>query len=150
MNRRGGRDRKGYVLVAALLAMVLIGALAVAALFATNEDAESGAAGVDRDLALIAAESAIAITITTPNATLPTSIGVVGTRSHTVDGFGVPVAVYVTRLDSTMYSIVAEAVVDLSHPGARRRIGMVARPVQDTHGSILIDPISERPWSELF
>jgi len=54
------------VLIAALLTMVLIGALAVAALFATNEDTKSGATGVDRDVALIAAESAIAMTMSDP------------------------------------------------------------------------------------
>ena len=148
--RRGRRNREGYVLVAALLAIVLIGALAIAALYATNEDTKAGTTGVGRDLALIASESAIAMTMTDAGRMLATSIGLVGTTSTTIEGFGPPVRVYVTRLDSTMYWIVAEAVADPSHSGASRRIGVVVKAVWGADGSIVIDPISERPWSELF
>lgn len=149
-SRLSRRNRKGYVLVAALLAIVLIGALAIAALFATNEDTKAGTTGVGRDLALIAAESAIAMTMTEPGRVLATSIGLVGATSTTIEGFGLPVLVYVTRLDSTMYWIVAETVAEPSHAGARRRIGVVVKAVWGADGSIVIDPISERPWSELF
>jgi type II secretory pathway pseudopilin PulG len=148
--RPSRRDRKGYVLVAALLAMVLIGALAVAALFATGEDTKAGTSGVARDLALMTAESAIAMTMTEPTPMLPGSIGVAGTTSNTIQGLGVPVVVYITRLDSTLYLIVAEAVADPSRAGARRRIGVVVNAVFGPEGSIVIDPILERPWSELF
>jgi len=146
--RRSGR--KGYVLVAALLAVVLIGGLAVAALFATGEDTKAGTTGVARDLALMAAESAIAMTMTEPTPTLPGSIGVAGTTSNPIQGLGVPVVVYITRLDSTLYLIVAEAAADLSRAGARRRIGVVVNAVSGPDGSIVIDPILERGWSELF
>jgi hypothetical protein len=90
------------------------------------------------------------MTITDLSAMLSPTLGVLGTTSNRIDGLGVPVVVYVTRLDSTMYSIVAEAVSDPSHSGARRRIGVVAQAVRDAQGSIVIDPISERAWSELF
>jgi Tfp pilus assembly protein PilX len=149
-DRRMAGDRRGYVLIAALLAMVLIGALAVGTLFATNEDTRSGATGVDRDVALIAAESAIAMTMAEPAPTLPASIGVVGTTSNRMEGLELPVLVHITRLDSTMYWIVAEAGADHSHSGARRRIGVLVNAVPDANGSIVIDPISERSWSELF
>jgi Tfp pilus assembly protein PilX len=144
------RDRAGYVLVAALLAIVLIGALAVGGWFATNEDTRSGSTGVSRDLALIATESALAMTMTAPSPTLPSATGVVGTTASRIEGLGLPVVVYITRLDSTMYWIVAEAVAEPSHSGARRRIGVVVKAVWGPEGSIAIDPISERAWSELF
>ncbi|MFL5467786.1 MAG: hypothetical protein ACJ79N_12015 [Gemmatimonadaceae bacterium] len=144
------RTRRGYVLVAALLAMVLIGALAVAATFATTEDTKAGAAAVARDRALNAAESAIAMVVAQQVGVLPVSIGITGATSTSVGGLDVPTTVYLTRLDSTVYSIVAEAVADRSQSGARRRIGVWVRAHQRADGSIAIDPIPERPWSELF
>ncbi|MFL5594793.1 MAG: hypothetical protein ACJ785_09300 [Gemmatimonadaceae bacterium] len=144
-------NRGGYVLVAALLAMVLIGALAVAAVFATTEDTKVGTAGMARDRALNAAESAISIVMSQRPAVLPASIGVAGTTSNSVGGLDVPTIVYITRLDSSVYWIVAEAALAPSQSGARRRIGVLVKAVWVSNdSSIVIDPILQRPWSELF
>ncbi len=140
----------GFALVAALLAIVLIGALVAGALFATTEESKAGATGVARDVALIAAETAIGITIRDRAAQLPTVIGTAGTMSSRVDGAGAPAVVYTTRLDSALYWIVADVVADPDRSGARRRIGIVVMSVQAPDGSISIDPISERWWAELF
>lgn len=141
---------EGFVLMAALLAIVLIGALAAGALFAATEDTRAGAAGVGRDVALIAAESAIGITIRDRTPALPAVIGATGTTSARVDASGAPVIVYITRLDSTTYWIVSDVVANPGRWGARRRIGVVVMSVPGADGSITMDPISERSWAELF
>lgn len=143
-------SRDGFVLVAALLAIVLIAALAAGAMFAATEDTRAGATGVARDLALIAAESAIAITIRDRAAELPAVIGSAGTTSSRVDVSGAPVNVYITRLDSAIYWIVADVIANPDRSGARRRIGVVVMSVPAPDGSIIINPISERWWAELF
>jgi hypothetical protein len=144
------RDRCGFVLVAALMAIVLIGALATGVLFATTEDTRAGSTAAARDIALMATESAIAMTITDPTTPLPGLIGPPATISHQVDGYGPRVIVYITRLDSAMYWIVADAAPDRGHSGAGRRIGIVVNTVEGADRSITIDPILQRPWSELF
>jgi Tfp pilus assembly protein PilX len=150
--KNGSSESKddGFVLLGALLAIVLIGALVAGALFAVTEDTKAGATGIARDVALIAAESAIGITVRDRAADLPAVIGAAGTTSSRVDGPGAPAIVYITRLDSTTYWIVADVVADLNRSGARRRIGIVVTSVRAPDGSISIDPISERWWAELF
>jgi hypothetical protein len=138
------------VLVGVLLAIVLIGALVAGALFAVTEDTRAGATGVARDVSLIAAESAIGITMRDRLADLPTVIGTAGTAASRVDGSGAPVIIYITRLDSALYWIVADVVADPDRFGARRRLGIVVTSKQAPDGSILISPISERWWAELF
>jgi type II secretory pathway pseudopilin PulG len=140
----------GFVLVGVLLAIVLIGALVAGALFAVTEDTRAGATGAARDVSLIAAESAIAITMGDQLAVLPAVIGTAGTTSSRLDGSGVPVIIYITRLDSALYWVVADVVADPDRSGARRRIGIVVKSVRAPDGSIVIDPISERWWAELF
>ena len=141
---------EGFVLVGALLAIVLIGALVAGALFAATEETKAAATGVARDVALIGAESAIGITMRDRSPDLPAVIGTAGTTSSRVDGPGGPVLVFITRLDSAIYWIVADVVANPDHSGARRRIGVVVTSVQASDGSIVIDPISERWWAELF
>ena len=148
--RGAQRDRKGFALAAALLAVVLIGALVAGVLFATTEETRAGAVGVDREVALNACEAAIAMTLTDPGLRLPDSIGVEGTLSSRVGGPGPEIIVYITRLDSTIYAIVAESVPELGSAGGARRIGVVVRVSVAADSSVTIDPISERPWFEVF
>jgi hypothetical protein len=138
------------VLLAALLAIVLIGALVTGVMFATTEDTMAGSAGVEREAALIAAESAIAMVVTDSAAALPPTIGVSGTTSRSIDVEGRAVTIYITRLDSTLFVIVGEAVANSSRSGARRRVGVLVNAVHRAEGSTSIDLISRRAWSELF
>jgi type II secretory pathway pseudopilin PulG len=148
--RRAQRDRKGFALAAALLAVVLIGGLVAGVLFATTEETRAGAVVVEREVALNACESAIAMTITDPGLRLPDSIGVGGTISGHIRGFGPEIIVYITRLDSALYSIVAESVPEPASAGGQHRVGVVVRSSIAADRSIAIDPISERPWFEVF
>jgi len=148
--RGAQRDRKGFALAAALLAVVLIGALVAGVLFATTEETRAGAVAAEREVALNACESAIAMTITDPGLRLPDSIGVGGTISDHIGGLGPEIIVHITRLDSAIYSIVAESVPEHAGAGGPHRVGVVIRSSIAVDHSIAIDPISERPWFEVF
>lgn len=142
--------RRGFALAAAVLAVVLIAALIAGVLFAITEETRAGASGVEREVALNACESAIAMTITDPALRLPDSIGVAGTVSGRVGGLGPPTIVYITRLDSALYSVVAETVADSESTGVTWRVGVVVNGSIAGDHSITIVPISERPWVGFF
>jgi hypothetical protein len=149
--RHAQRDRRGFALPAALLAVVLIDALVAGVLFATTEETRAGAAGIEREVALNACESAIVVAITDPGLRLPDSIGVAGTISLRIGSdFGAEVIVHITRLDSALYSMVAESVPDPAAAGGAHRVGIVVGASTASDHSIAIDPISERPWLEVF
>jgi Tfp pilus assembly protein PilX len=140
----------GFALPAALLAVLLIAALIAGAFGAVSEETRMGAAASDRQHALLSAESALEIVIATQSAWPRDSIDVGATRSRQVDGLEVPVVVYVTRLDSSLYWLVADAGDTSSRSGIARRIGIVVRAASGPAGSTTIDRIAERGWSELF
>ena len=140
----------GFALPAALLAVLLIAALIAAAFSATTEETRMGAAAADRQLALLSAESAVEIAMATLTASPDDSIGVGETRIRRIEGLGVPTVVYVTRLDSSLYWLVADAGSASPVSGIARRIGVVARATNGPDHSMTIDRIPERGWSELF
>ncbi|HEV7593828.1 MAG TPA: hypothetical protein VGO33_02440 [Gemmatimonadaceae bacterium] len=144
------RNRKGFALAAALLAVVLIGVLVGGVLFAATEETKAGAIASDREIALDACEAAIATAITDAGLRLPDSIGVGGTISNHSGELGPEIIVYITRLDSALYTVLAESVPELGSAGGAHRIGIVGRSSVAADGSITIDPISERPWFEVF
>jgi hypothetical protein len=146
---RGDR-RDGFALAATLLALLLISALVTAVVFAATEETRIGAASARHQLALSAAESAIEMTIADWNPDWAPQVGLGGTRVSAIEGFVVPVAVHITRLDSTLYWIVADAADSSSVSGTSRRIGVAMRVLIAPDHSITIDRISERSWSELF
>jgi type II secretory pathway pseudopilin PulG len=142
--------RKGFALVAAILAVVLIAALVAGVLFATTEETRASTVAGDREVALDACDAAIAMAITEPGVLLPDSIGVGGMIASRAGGHGPEVIVYITRLDSALYSILAESVRAPGSVGSAHRIGVVVRSSIATDHSIVIYPISERPWFEVF
>jgi Tfp pilus assembly protein PilX len=146
----GRGSRPGFVLVATLLAIVLIAALAAGVLFATSEATKAGAAGMVRERALIASESALATAITSAGTSLPASIGVGGTTSYRADAEDWQVVVSITRLDSAMYWIVADARQASSGIGGGKRVGVFVKTSNRDDHSISIDPISDLAWAELF
>ncbi len=141
---------RGFVLVVALLAIVLIAALAAGVLFATTEAGRAGSAGIGRERALIASESALATAITNQGILLPSSIGVGGTTSYRVDADDWQVVVYATRLDSATYWIMADAKGASSSIVARKRTGVFVKATNRDDVSVTLHPISELGWAELF
>jgi type II secretory pathway pseudopilin PulG len=142
--------RKGFALVAAILAVVLIAALVAGVLFATTEETRASAVGGEREVALDACDGALAMAITESGLLLPDSIGVGGTIASRAGGHGSEVIVYITRLDSTLYSILAESVREPGSVGSAHRVGIIVRSSIAADHSIVIYPISERPWFEVF
>jgi Tfp pilus assembly protein PilX len=143
-------DRNGFALPAVLLALLLIAALIAGAFSATTEETRMGVAAARRQTALVTAESAIELTLATLSSSADDPIGVGETRSRQVDGLGVPAVVYVTRLDSSIYWLVADADGSSANSGVSRRVGILVRATNSDSHSIAIDRIPERAWSELF
>jgi hypothetical protein len=144
------RPRKGFALAAALLVLLLVSALVTGVFVAATEETRIGIAGVERHLAFVAAETAIEMTIATFRADTTATMGLAGTKTIPIGDHEAPVIVYVTRLDSALYWIVADAGASPVEARASRRIGVVVRAVTAPDHSIIIDRISERWWSELF
>lgn len=142
--------RKGFALAAALLAVMLIAALMASVFLAATEETRISAVSGAKQVALSAAESAIEQTVLNWAGTSGDPTGIGGIRSATIDGFGTPVDVTVTRLDSTLYWIVADAGRVSSGLSATRRIGVIVRARMGPDGSIAVDRIAGRWWSELF
>jgi Tfp pilus assembly protein PilX len=141
--------RRGFVLVTALLVIVLVASLVAGVFFATMEESRIADTASSRELALVAAESAVAQTIETWNDRSAQPIGTTGAELSTFSDGDVTVTVAVTRLDSTLYSIVAEARSGAANASAKRRINAVVSVQNSIDHSILIDPIQERWWWEL-
>lgn len=148
LGQKTGPD--GFAVPAALLAVLLIAALIAGAFSATTEETRIGAAAADRQTALTSAESAIEIAIRALTAAGDDSMAVGETKDHPIAGLGVPTLVYVTRLDSSLYWLVADAGTASPTSGVARRIGVVVRATKPSGHSIAIDRIPERGWSELF
>ena len=141
---------EGFALPAVLLALLLIAALIAGAFSATTEETRIGAAAASRQTALMTAESAIETTIGALSSSADDPIGVGETRYRRIEGLAAPVVVYITRLDSSIYWLVADAGRTSPSSGIVRRIGVAVRAANGPGHSIIIDRISERAWSELF
>ena len=141
--------RRGFVLATALLVVVLIAALVAGVFFATMEESHIARTAAARELTLSAAEAAVGETISNWGDRTGQAIGVSGAELSTFMTAEMTVDVTVTRLDSTLFSIVAHARSLSSTSAARRRIGVVvsAQKVVDQH--VVLEPIRERWWSEL-
>jgi hypothetical protein len=152
---RGGPEpsvirRRGFVLAAALLVVVLIAVLVAGVFFAALEESRIADGAALRDRALLAAESAIAAEIGGWTERSAEAIGVGGRELSTITDGSSYVTLIVTRLDSVLYSLVAQARSTSSDRAAMRRIGVVISVRKNAAGLIDVDPISERWWSELF
>jgi Tfp pilus assembly protein PilX len=142
--------RRGFVLAAALLVIVLIAVLVAGVLFATIEEGRIAAGAQLRDRALTGAESALSGAIAGWIDRSAQPIGVGGRELSTISDGPTSVALTITRLDSTLYSLVAQARSTSSDRAAMRRIGVVISVRKSVDGAIHVDTISERWWSELF
>ncbi|HST06691.1 MAG TPA: hypothetical protein VLJ83_00875 [Gemmatimonadaceae bacterium] len=142
--------RKGFVLASVLLAVLVIAAMVAGVFFASTEATRMGVAAGDRQLALSAAESAIEATIADWDPAAARATGVGETRSTVGRDPGMPVAVYITRLDSALYWVLADAGPVRANSAIASRIGAFVRVRTVADGSASVDRISERWWSELF
>ena len=141
---------RGFALAATLLALLLVAALVTGLISAALEETRIGAASAARERTLTAAESAIEAAVTGREGWLSQEIGLVGARQSMVDWSGITVAVTTTRLDSSLYWIVARAPATPSNEIAARQVGALLRVQSSSDSSITVGRTRQRWWSELF
>jgi Tfp pilus assembly protein PilX len=146
------RDPRGFVLVAALVALVIIALLITGAFFAGGQDLAVSRAELRDRRTLGYAEYAQAHAIEAWNAAdrERMAIGETASFENTADT-PLESTVFITRLDSALYSIVAEArLVSPEGYGLKRRVGIVVKTV--LRGARLNPParIAEQSWTELY
>jgi hypothetical protein len=135
------------VLIAALIALVLIAVLITGAFFASGQDLSISRAELRDQQTLSYAEYALAHAISDWSLADRSRMAIAETQS--VARFSddpLESTVFVTRLDSAIYSVVAEARLTTGDAaGLRRRIGLVVRG--DRNPPVRIPQLG---WSELY
>jgi Tfp pilus assembly protein PilX len=140
---------RGFALAIALLAVVLIAALLAALFFAVGEETRTGAAIASRDDALAAAETAINASLDQLRMGAPEqAVGAVEASSRPAGELSS--VVYVTRLDSSLFWLVAAVRDDRNASVSVRRIGVLASASGRAEDSIRIVRVTRRGWSELY
>jgi Tfp pilus assembly protein PilX len=141
--------RRGFALAIALLAVVLIAALLAALFFAVNEETRTGSAIAGHDDALSAAETAINSSLERLRST-PLSQAVGAVEMQSISAGGLYSVVYVTRLDPTLFWLVATVRSERNTGVSTRRIGVLATASERQDDSIRIVRVTRRGWSELY
>ena len=141
---------RGFALAATLLALLLVAALVAGVIFAAVEETRIGAASSEKERTLAAAESAIEAAVAGGEGWLSQQVGLPGARRSMIDWSGVKVSMTTTRLDSSLYWIVARAPATPSHEIAVRQIGALLRVQSSSDSSITVGRTRQRWWSELF
>lgn len=149
-----GRPRAAFALLAALISVVLLGALIVGAVIATTEETRTSASSALGARALAAAESAVERAIVGWVQAQAESLAIGQRASQEAPVGDVPVTMTLIRLDSSVFWVVGEALAggEPGEPGpsVRRRIGILVRRATDSAGRVTIFRFEERPWVELF
>lgn len=144
--------RSGFVLVAALVALVVIALLITGAFFATGQELGVARNELRDQQAFGFAEYAVARAIESWDGPARESmipgqtVQLAPVSNAMLDG-----SAFVTRLDTALYVVVAEGrIVSGDGSGLRRRVGVVVRTVRD--GAPINPPmrVTEQPWSELY
>lgn len=144
--------RRGFVLVAAIVALVLIALLITGAFFASAQDLAVTRAELRDQQAFAYAEFALASSLQSwdPTAREAMSVGETATLQHNADP-PLESSVFITRLDSALYSVVAEGRMTTADAYAlRRRVGVMVCTV--LNGARVSPPerVAEQAWSELY
>jgi type II secretory pathway pseudopilin PulG len=147
-----GPHRRGFVLVAALVALVLIALLITGAFFASAQDVAVARAELRDQQAFAFAEYAAAHaleswdTVASERMTVGQTVILQSTPDPPLDG-----SVFITRLDSALFVVVAEGRVTTADAHSlRRRIGITVRSI--VNGARVTPPqrVTEQAWSELY
>jgi Tfp pilus assembly protein PilX len=146
------RGRVGFVLVAALVAMVIIALLITGAFFASAQDLGIARNEIRDQQALGFAEYAIARAVEGWDAPARESMRSGQTVELAPASSGVLEAqAFVTRLDTALYAVVAESrIVSGDGFGLRRSVGIVVRTIWN--GAPVNPPsrVSEQAWTALY
>ena len=147
-----GSCRRGFVLVAALVAIVIIALLVTGAFFASGQEMGIARNELRDQQALELAEYAIARAVAGWDAPTCDSLRAGQTVGLPSEAAGaLESSVFITRLDTALYAIVADVrVAPHAGSGLRRRVGVVVRTVRD---GVPVNPpirVSEHPWTALY
>jgi hypothetical protein len=140
------------VLVAAIVALVLIALLITGAFFASAQDIAVARAELRDQQAFAYAELVLATSVQSWDAAAREAMSIgetVSLQSNTDPPL--ESSVFITRLDSALYSIAAEArMTTADAQGLRRRVGITVRTV--LNGARVWPPerVREQAWSELY
>lgn len=147
------RQRRGFVLAVALMALVVIAVLVTAALFATSQETHISEAEVLETMASGYAERVALNQISNWNAGLCDSLPVGGVIKETpVADPPFESAVYITRLDSAVFLFVGEGSIASQNGTARirRRVGVLVRTERDAQNAERVRRVSEQAWAALY
>ena len=143
--------RAGFVLVAALVALIVMALLITGAFFASGQDVAVTRAELRDQQVFAYAEYAAARALENWDAPARAlmSIGQTETAQSTTDS-PLESTVLVTRLDSLIYAITAEARIStVDGNGLRRRIGITVL-TSGTGNGVQPARVPEQAWSELY
>ncbi len=145
------RRRKGFVLIAALVALIIIALLITGAFVASGEDFAVSRAELRDQQTFAYAEFAGARALSAWDDADRSQMALASTTAAAVTSDSpLESTVYVTRLDTALYSLVAEA--RLTSPdgsGIKRRVGMVVTTVRNGARNPPVR-IPQQAWSELY
>lgn len=145
-------NRRGFVLVAAIVALVLIALLITGAFFASAQDLAVTRAELRDQQAFAFAEFALASSLQGWDATAREMMSVGETAA--VQGVADPPlesSVFITRLDSALYAVVAEARMTTADAYAlRRRVGIMVCTARNGARMSPPERVAEQAWSELY
>ena len=148
------RDRhpRGFVLIAAIVALVLIALLITGAFFASAQDLAVTRAELRDQQVFASAEYALASSLQTWDAAAREAMSL-GETVMLQSNTDPPLqsSVFITRLDSALYSIAAEGRMTTADAnGLRRRVAITVCTV--LNGARVSPPerVREQAWSELY
>jgi Tfp pilus assembly protein PilX len=147
-----GPSHRGFVLVAALVALIVIALLITGVFFASAQDVAVARAELRDQQAFAYAEYAAARALESWDSAAREMMTVGQTAAlQSVADPPLESSVFVTRLDSALYLVVAEGRVTTADAYAlRRRVGITVRNI--VNGTRITPPqrVTEQAWSELY
>lgn len=146
------KGRAGFILVAALVAIVIIALLITGALFASGQDLAVSRNEIRDQQALGTAEFAIARALESWDSPARESMRSGQTAQLAAVSAGYfESTVFVTRLDTALYAVVARSRMSSAEgSGLRRSVGIVVQTIRD--GAPVSPPlrVSEQAWTALY
>lgn len=147
-----GPDHSGFALAGALLAIVLIGVLITATMFATSQETRATSAQVIDMQVASYAERAALLTLSGWECAQCDSLrmGQAVTATRTADP-PLESTVSITRLDSALFVVSAEATATRwNAPPVRRRISITVQTSRDSSGVSRAFMIPGHPWAAMY
>ena len=146
------RQRLGFALAAALMALVLVAVMITGALFASSQETHASEAEVLETRAEAYAEQAALRKIDSWDPVLcdALALGAVIIANPPADP-PLESTVYITRLDSAVFLVVGEGrIASGGQSRVRRRIAIAAKIVRDAQGAERALRLSEQAWTALY